>query len=124
MGNTSTFLNGLALLVLLLMTSCVQDTKEQIVNFEVDMRGNTNVEIVGVRGSIPPLSWNQDLELKDSNGDSIFTGSVTLHLPYDFVELKFVKNGNQFELDNQPNRRVVFDKDQQTDYKAIFDQLD
>ena len=89
---------GLCALLIAGGGSCVQPTKEQVVNFKVDMKDQRQVWSVGVRGSLPPLSWNEDIELKDNDGDSMYTGQVTLDIPYDFVELKFVKNGGDFEL--------------------------
>jgi len=106
----------------LLISSCVQRTKEQKVDFFVDARNIENVNSIGVRGSTPPLNWNQNFELKDDNNDSIYTGTIVFDIPYDFVELKLVKNEDQFELNNQPNRRLIFDKSGKTKYQLKFDQ--
>lgn len=110
-----------SLILGLLIASCVQKTKKQQVEFFVDARGVDNMNSISVRGSIPPLSWNQNYELKDADNDSIYTGSVVFDIPYDLVEIKFVKNEEQFELKNQPNRSLRFDDDQNTKYNAKFD---
>lgn len=104
-----------------LISSCVQRTKKQKVDFFVDARDIKNVNSIGVRGSTPPLNWNQNFELKDDNNDSIYTGTIVFDIPYDFVELKLVKNEDQFELNNQPNRRLIFDKSGDTKYQLKFD---
>ncbi len=38
------------------------------------------------------------------------------------TQLDALKNAEQFELDNQDNRKLVFDKSQTTTYQAIFNQ--
>ncbi len=115
---------GLMVLFTLLFTiSCVQPTKKQRVEFTVDARELSDVNTISVRGSVPPLSWNQNYELEDNNHDSIYTGTIVFDIPYNFVEIKFVKNENQFELNNQPNRKVVFDESQNTHFNAKFDVL-
>ena len=105
----------------LIISSCVQKTKKQKVDFFVDVREIENVTSIGVRGSTPPLNWNQNFELKDDNNDSIYTGTIVFDIPYDFVELKFVKNEDQFELNNQPNRMLLFDRSGNTKYQIKFD---
>lgn len=108
---------GLSVLIL----SCVQKTKKQKVEFMVDVRDIENVNSIGVRGSTPPLNWDQNFELKDDNNDSIYTGKIVFDIPYDFVELKLVKNQDEFELNNQPNRRLLFAKSGDTKYQIKFD---
>jgi hypothetical protein len=80
------------------------------------------VSSISVRGSLAPLSWNSNFELKDENSDSIYTGTLVFDIPYDYVNIKFVKNENEFELQDQPNRQINFDQSLITYYKAIFDQ--
>ena len=104
------------------MLSCVQATKKQTVHFEVDARQEADLSSISVRGSLAPLNWNDNFELSDEDQDSIYTGSITFDIPYDYVNIKFVKNAEQFELDNQDNRKLVFDKSQTTTYQAIFNQ--
>ena len=117
--------NNLKLLIsfftLVFLTSCVQETKKQTVTFFVDAKGQENLNAISVRGSLPPLSWNQNFELNDADRDSIYTGSIVLDIPYDTIEIKFVKNDEEFELNNEPNRLLRFDSSQNTIYKATFD---
>ncbi len=96
-------LQFLALVCTLLMTSCVQETYETTIIFELDMKG-TQLDAPGVIGEIP-LSWKEALPLTDTNQDSIFTGSVTVDLPWDQLEYKF-KSGNVIELYGQENRAI------------------
>lgn len=119
--NKSVLKGTLFVFLSLIISSCVQRTKEQKVDFFVDARDIENVNSIGVRGSKPPLNWNQNFELKDDNNDSIYTGTIVFDIPYDFVELKLVKNEDQFELNNQPNRKLIFDKSGDTEYQVIFD---
>ena len=107
-------------LVLILMGSCVQKTKQQTVHFSVDARAEENVKKISVRGSVPPLNWNTNFELTDTDQDSIYTGTIIFDIPYDYVNLKFVKNDNEFELQDKPNRSVKFDQSLTTNYSATF----
>lgn len=112
----------ICLLMFIFFNSCVQKTKKQIVKFYVDTNGIENINSVGVRGQIYPLNWNKNIELNDKNNDKIYEGEITFDIPFDFVELKFVKNQNQFELLDQPNRRVYFDASGNTKFSVRFDE--
>ncbi len=101
--------------------ACVQPTKKQEVNFVLNAKAVQDLNSIGVRGGIAPLSWNEDFVLQDADQDSIFTGTVTFDVPFDYVELKFVKNGGQYELDGQDNRKVYFEPSGRTTIKAVFD---
>lgn len=109
--------------VLLLLTSCVQKTKEQTILFEVDTSHQKDIISLEIRGGLTPLSWKKGIQLDDADGDGIYTGSVTLDVPYDYVELKFVKNETEYELKGQPNRKVYFDKSGTTTYTTRYDTL-
>lgn len=109
------------IIVVLIFSSCVQATYERKVNFNVDMTGIENIQTVGVRGDFEPLNWENDLVLKDTDGDSIYTGSVVLDTPFDYFEMKLVKNGIEFELNGQNNRRVYLNKEGDTNFNATFD---
>ncbi|MEO0898030.1 MAG: hypothetical protein AAFY71_16595 [Bacteroidota bacterium] len=108
---------------LFFLNSCVQPTYKRTVHFSVELKGDTTVESVGVRGDFAPLSWRETLELADEDSNGVYTGSVILDSPYDFFEMKFVKNGEVFELQDQDNRKIVFDQEGATEVKAVFDQL-
>lgn len=113
----------LFLLTVLLLSACVQKTKKQEVTFYVDAKEFTAVTSMSVRGQLSPLSWRKNYQLEDVDKDSVYSAKIIFDIPYDFVEFKFVKNTNDFELKDQPNRRVYFDKSGKTEYRAIFNQV-
>lgn len=115
-----------ALVVILMMTinACVQKTYKRTVIFQVDTRKEADVQSLSVRGQMPPLNWNDNVDLSDADEDSIYTGEITFDTPYDFVELKFVKNGNSFELNDRPNRHVYFDGKERIEFNVVYDQMD
>lgn len=105
--------------------ACVQPTYEQTIVFSVEAPNDTTIQTMSVRGGFEPLSWEQNFELKYDSTKSAYTGEVTLDTPFKFVELKFVKNENTFELDGQDNRRVYFDEEaDKTVYNAVFDKVE
>lgn len=110
----------LVMLFVFPMSACVQATKKQTVHFSVDSSQELNVNTISVRGSVPPLKWNKDFFLHDNDQDSIYTGTIVFDIPYDYVNIKFVKNEGEFELKDQPNRQLVFDKSLTTNYSATF----
>lgn len=111
------------LLMIFSLSACVQKTKKQEVTFYVNAKDVTEITSMNIRGQLPPLSWRKNYELIDTNKDSIYTAKIVFDVPYDFVEFKFVKNTNDYELKDQSNRRVYFDKSGKTEYKAIFNQV-
>ncbi len=114
---------GLIIMVCCLtMMSCVQETYERKVQFSVDMKGIDAVEKVGLRGDFNPLSWKNDFELEQQDSSSIYTGEVVFDTPFDFVSVKFVQNGEIYELNGQDNRRVYFNKNGVTVYETVFNE--
>jgi len=65
------------------------------------------------------MSWKQDLPMKEIIKDSIYQVDFAIHTGYKFAEFKFVVN-DDFELKDQANRKLYFEDDQKTIYKAIF----
>jgi PBP1b-binding outer membrane lipoprotein LpoB len=111
------------ILTLVSITSCVQKTVERKVRFLLDVSEVENVTSVGVKGSNDPLNWQKELAMIPIFADSIYAVDVTFVTGYLGAEVKFVVNG-QLELQNQENRRFVFDvKKDTTIYSAIFDTL-
>ena len=108
-------------LLCLLLSGCVQQTYKRTVRFSVDMSGIPDVTSVGVRGNFQPLNWQKNYSLTDDDGDSVYTGEITFDTPFDFVEVKFVKNENTFELEGKENRRVYFDQKDKVTYNTVFD---
>lgn len=101
-------------------TSCVQKAYDQKITLTVDVsKIDTTIFKVGVRGNDQPMSWEQDLPMKEIIKDSIYQVDFAIHTGYKFTEFKFVVN-DDFELKDQANRKLYFEDDQKTIYKAIF----
>lgn len=106
-------------LVSLFTTSCVQKSYKRKVIFTVDVSKMKNIKSVGIRGE-KPLDWKNDTEMTAMKKDHIYTLTKTFETGYKFVEVKFTVNG-EYELKDQPNRKIVFKDDGATNYKAVFD---
>ena len=108
-------------LVILLFTSCVQKSYNRTVVYTLDVSELKDVKKVGIRGENNPLSWQNDLAMKEIVKDSLYTITVTGETEQLFTEVKFTVN-DEFELKEKPNRRVVFDEiGKTTKYHAVFD---
>ncbi|MBC7507831.1 MAG: hypothetical protein H7320_03640 [Ferruginibacter sp.] len=102
-----------------LASGCVQRTYKRTVVFLLDTKDVKNIHSVGIRGVDKPLSWDYDKPLATLKKDSVYKVSATFFTGYTFTEVKFVIN-DQFELKDQPNRRVNFTDNDTTVYKAVF----
>ncbi|MBI3234542.1 MAG: hypothetical protein HYZ42_10965 [Bacteroidetes bacterium] len=89
---------------------------------KLHIAGMQNIQSVGIRGNEKPLSWDYDMELKPMVKDSLYTGTFSLITGYKFTEAKFTVNG-QFELNDQSNRKIIFNDNDTTIYEATFGQL-
>jgi hypothetical protein len=107
-------------LLLLFVSSCVQKAYKKTVVVMLTVPNGKNLKTVGIRGNGKPLSWDNDFEMKEVVKDSLYTAIVTTTTGYKFAEIKFTVNG-EFELKEQPNRRVVFAATDTTFYSAVFD---
>jgi hypothetical protein len=108
-----------ALLLFIMVTSCVQKSYKRIVVFTLDASQIKEVKKVGIRGKDKPFSWDYDTELKFSATDSLYQVTTTFDTGYKFTEVKFVVN-DTFEFQNQDNRRVHFSDKDTTFFKAKF----
>lgn len=108
-----------ALLLSLLFTSCVQKSYKRTVVFSLDVSEIKEVKKVGIRGNDKPLSWDYDTEMKFSPKDSLYKVTASFETGYKFTEVKFVINDN-FEFQNEDNRRVIFSEKDTTFFKAKF----
>jgi hypothetical protein len=54
----------IALLLSLILTSCVQKTYQKTVVFTLDASEIKNIKIVGIKGTDKPLSWSKNCEMK------------------------------------------------------------
>lgn len=111
----------LILLTILIVSSCVQETKPKTIHFKLDMKGVEAISKVGVRGGEKPLSWEETLLLTDDNNDSIYEGTIKLNSASFGIEFKFVNQNDQFELHEQKNRGIKFEYRPETImYEAVF----
>jgi putative oxidoreductase len=106
--------------LLLSMAGCVQKSYKKTVVVTLSVPNTKDIKSVGIRGEGKPLSWNYDVEMKPLVKDSLYTATITAVTGYKFAEIKFTVNGD-FELKEQPNRRVLFSDKDTTYYHAIFD---
>ncbi len=107
------------LLLLLLMTGCVQKTHKKTVVFELDVSQLKNIETVGIRGDDQPLNWDNSTPMTAIKKDTTYTVTATFVTGYKFTEVKFTVN-DEFELKGKDNRRINFSEKDTTYYKAIF----
>ena len=110
-------------IVLCLMLGCVQDTHKKTLTISVDMSQQTYFESVGIRGNLKPLSWEENTLLNDPDGDGIYEVALELDTASDYLQFKFVKNEDEFELDGKDNRLIKFEyRPEALSYSAVFDQ--
>jgi putative oxidoreductase len=98
---------------------CVQKSYKKTVVITVKTGSKKNIQTVGIRGAGKPLSWREDLPMQPIVKDSLYTATITAVTGYTFTEIKFTIDG-EFELQNKPNRRVVFSQGDTTFYNAVF----
>ncbi len=110
---------ALILIITICQYSCVQKSYERTVKLTLVVSAIKNIKTVGVRGEETPLNWDTDLEMTPIVSDSLYSIEVTGLTGYKFIEVKFVVNG-EFELQDQPNRRIYFNENGTTEYKAVF----
>jgi PBP1b-binding outer membrane lipoprotein LpoB len=108
-----------ALLLAIILTSCVQKTHKKTVIFTIDVSEIRNIKKVGIRGNDKPLSWDYVTEMKALKKDSVYEITSTFETGYQFTEVKFVVNDN-IELQDEDNRRVVFSEKDTTYFNAKF----
>ena len=112
----------LILILTCLTFNCVQETQLKTITFSIDMRNETNVSNVGIRGNISPLSWEESTVMTDDTKDGIYTTTVQFKTANAGLEFKFVANDEAFELVDQDNRQLRFGYVPETIYyRAVFD---
>ncbi len=111
----------MAFVLVLLLSSCVQQTKKQTVTLLLDVKGQKNISKVGVRGNNKPLSWDTDLVMK-LRKDGLYAVTFTSETGYTFTEVKFTID-DTFEFQEQSNRRIDFHPSGKTTYKATFNEV-
>ena len=103
----------------LTLGACVQKTKKQEVTLILNVFGMKDINTVAVRGDDKPLSWKEDYLLQEVVKDSLYRGTFGGETGLLGTKIKFVVNGT-FELENKPNRYIVFDRSGKTTYTATF----
>ena len=100
-------------------SNCVQKSYKKTIIIKLIVDHIKDIKTVGIRGNGNPLSWDKDFALKSLVKDSLYTLTATVLTGYKFAEIKFTVNG-EFELKEQPNRRLVFSNKDTTYYNAVF----
>ena len=113
------FLFPFAIIFLFVANGCVQKSYRKTAVVTLTVANIKDIKSVGIRGNGKPLSWDYDFEMKPVIKDSLYTATITTVTGYKFVEIKFTVNG-EFELKEQPNRRVAFSDNDTTYYQAKF----
>ena len=106
-------------LLILSASSCVQKAYKKTVVINLTVHNIKDIKTVGIRGNGKPLSWDADFEMNTVVKDSFYTAIASTLTGYKFAEIKFTVNG-EFELKEQPNRRIVFSEGDTTYYNAVF----
>jgi hypothetical protein len=109
-------------IMLAFICACVQEMRDITIHFSVDMSKVENVQSVGVIGENDPLTWDNPIELQDSDGDGIYEGVITIRAAYNYAEFKFMLNKNIIELEGKGNRQVDFTDMTEVRYSGTFDQ--
>ncbi|WP_284651444.1 hypothetical protein [Flavobacterium terrisoli] len=105
----------------LLLNSCVQKSFNRIVVVTLDVSKVKDIQSVGIRGNGKPLNWEIDYPMQEMVKDSLYKAIIITNTGYFFTEVKCTVNSN-FELQDKPNRRIVFDTKKDTTYvHLIFD---
>lgn len=109
-------------LILILFSSCVQETHTKTVTFKVDMTFVENVSNVGIRGDFTDNPWTQTAPLTDDNNDGIYEGTFLQKTAINQIQFKFVNQGGDYELKGTDNRVIEFEYNPEIiTYEAIFD---
>ena len=114
-----TLVTIIALVLTLLVTSCVQKSYKKTIVFTLDASKIKNSKKVGIRGNDKPLSWDYNTKMNEIKKDSLYEITVTFETGYKFTEVKFVVN-EDFEFKNEDNRRVVFSEKDTTFFNAKY----
>lgn len=110
-----------AIILALFLASCVQEEHQKTVTFSVDMNGIENAGNVGIRGDFTDPNWRQTVPLTDEDGDGVYSTTITQKTAIYGIEFKFVNQGSDYELKDQPNRELVFEyKPETIEYIAKF----
>lgn len=93
-----------------LLYSCSLPAQERIIKFSVDMNGIEQIENVGIKGNVKPLSMEETYPLTDEDGDGFFEAEITFNTSERYVRFKF-SNNNELELEGSDQRMLWFKKE-------------
>lgn len=111
----------LLFIIAVMAGSCVQKATPKTLFITLTVTGKQNIQSVGVRGDGNPLSWEKDFPLKEVIKDSVYEARLDTRTAFAYSEMKFTVDG-QWELENKPNRRIVYEEGKDTIFvKATFD---
>ena len=109
-------------LVLLALSSCVQEEHTKEVTFKVDMRNYDSFTEVGIRGQFTSPPWQVTVPMSDVDKDGFFEVTVEQQTAQSSAEFKFVIDNDQFELECLPNRSIRFSYQPEVIlYTGVFD---
>lgn len=112
-----------ALIILLIVLSCVQEEHQKTIIFSVDMRRVKTPRNVGIRGDFTNQKWRETVAMTDEDGDSIYSVTLSQKTAIYGIEFKFVNQNDQFELQGQDNRKILFEyKPEVIEYIATFNE--
>ena len=115
------YISTFAIILAMFLASCVQEEHQKTVTVYLDMNGIENVGNVGIRGNFTDQSWRQTVPLTDEDGDGIYTTTLSQKTAVYGIEFKFVNQGSDYELKDQPNRELIFEyKPETIEYIAKF----
>ncbi len=104
------------------LTSCVQKTNKHSITLLIDVSSLKDIKTVGIRGNDKPFSWDYDSEMEVVKKDSLYKKTFIFETGRLCTELKFTVNGN-FELQDKENRKVYFNQNGATFYRAKFNKI-
>lgn len=118
MKNNILFITIFSLFVL---TGCVQEEYLKTITFSIDMSKVEVVNNVGIKGDFTDQRWREFIPLTDEDGYGIYTVTLSQKTAVYGIEFKFVNQNNQYELEDQANREIIFEYQPETiEYFAVF----
>lgn len=109
-------------IIILSLASCVQKTNKHSITLLVDVSSLKDIKTVGIRGNDKPFSWDYDTEMEVVKKDSLYKKTCTFETGRLCTEIKFTVNGD-FELKDKQNRKIYFNQNGETVFKAKFDKI-
>lgn len=95
-------------LLLLLATQCACAQENTVFRFKVDANELKDPKNFGLRGSLPPLSWDQTFPLADADQDGVYEGSVSFSNPATgMLEYKFVYGDQKITYELPEGNRIL-----------------